>query len=207
MLLFYYTFLTLVLSSSVIAVGPNEDIRFYRPQDGKFVLPDKDKMPSPNDLVYHRQDDGTSVPLINNIDGRLPKGYWVRVSLTTSAAKNEASVNSDWTDDAQYLDDVLRLVRGTGKRQGLEKVELRRIERQLVTKRERTGPAGEITKNHYSIRSQRDCPTKTSLLGEPLPIEDCSLFLNNTYWGRLPEILGQRQGRRPVSDGLMIWKS
>jgi hypothetical protein len=44
-------------------------------------------------------------------------------------------------------------------------------------------------------------PVETHAFLEGVAIENCRSYLDNTYWGRIPKILGK------VGDSLMIWKS
>ena len=177
MLPFYYTFLIFVLSSSVIAV------------------------PTPG-------------PLINNKENLL-KRPWARVRLDI-VETSAANPTVQWTGDAQYLDDVIRFQAVTVGRSrprrapaGVQKVELRRIVRRLQNN-QRSGPEGNVhNQYHVSRENGRDRPVKTRLIHDKysILIKEGSSYLNNTYWGQIPEILGKGRGRHPVSDRLMILKS
>ena len=202
MLPFYYTFLILVLSS--VPAWP----------------------------IRPRQDPGVTKLLMYNKNERLWMGLWGRVKvsaaedagdmftgntqMTAAAAEEEEEAEeegeaSTWTDNYQYLDDTLRFVPGTGPRAGVETVELRRIVRELLPNKQRSGPARRLKQNQYRVvRAARDHgtttqgrPAKTLALLDPpsLPIINCRSYLHDTYWGRNPKILGS------VSYSLMIWKS
>jgi hypothetical protein len=211
MLPLHYASLILALSSSVIAVGSKSKggfIHYQQDGTGQLRMVNKDTELPKNTFKNYRQPDGTSDLLIGNPDTRLPKAFWARarVSLKTPAAKDD---KPEWTNDVQYLDDVLQFVREADPLAGVQKVELRRVIRELLPNKPRPGERREIITDEYRVvRQQRGVdirPAQTRrVLPEPLPIENCALYLNNTYWGRIMEILGERQGRPSVSDGFMI---
>lgn len=192
MLPFYYTFLILALSSSVIAVPP---------------IP-----PVPARTRGHNQKDEESKLLIHSKDVRLPRGLWSRVGMlpaedtSTGEARKSAGEGpgDNWTGEAQYLDDVLQFapVGGTS----VEEVVLRRIVREMM--KTQTGPAGDIIKDayrvvrkHRSTADTRPATTRPLLTPPSRPIRNCRSYLHDTYWGRNPKILGT------VSDSLIIWVS
>jgi hypothetical protein len=136
------------------------------------------------------QKDWKSAALLGNTDVRLRNSLWSRVTF-----KSPTDVADEkWTNDAQYLDDVLSFEAGLGTAGlGVGEVEFSRIKRQL----------GEH--NWYHVvrphEGSDDLPAERDVLLN-LPINDeCRPHLDHTYWGLNPEILGK------VSDSLMIWKS
>ena len=212
MLPLHYTFLILALSSSVIAVGSSRPfINYQQDKTGQLRVVNKDTTLPKSAFENYRQPDETPELLIGNPDTRLPKAFWARARVrpkTPAAAKDE---DAKWTNDVQYLDDVLQFVREADPRAGVQKVELRRIIRELLPNEPGPGPSSKIITDKYRVvRSQRGDnirPAKTRhVFPEPLLIEHCAMYLNNTYWGRIMEILGERGGRPSVSDDFMIWK-
>lgn len=142
------------------------------------------------------QDDGESKVLIRNTDIRLQKTRWGRVKLS----KTENTTG--WTSDAQYLDDVIQF--GTGTSKGVEDITLSRVMRELLPNTQRPGPEGEIRHNEYRVvrkNRAKDRPAERLTLLGPVPIDEkCRPHLDDTHWGRIPEILG------PVRCSLMVWK-
>lgn len=168
MLPFYYTFLILMLGSSVIAMSRSR----------------------------YRQPPNQPERLLHNRDIRLPRHLWARVEMSEESPGPGFKLK--W-ENAWHLDDVLWFSLGSGLG-GVETVGLRRIIRKFQ------GPQS----NEYHVVRARPTrtykgPAATIPLKQLLPIEDCASYLNNTYWGRIPKILGT--GKFKVSDGLMIWKS
>jgi hypothetical protein len=138
----------------------------------------------------HLQKDWKNEVLLGNTDVRLRNSLWSRVTF-----KSPTDVADEkWTNDAQYLDDVLSFEAGLGiAGLGVGEVEFSRIKRQLGKH------------NWYHVvgphEGSDDLPAERDVLLS-LPINDeCRPHLDGTYWGLNPEILGK------VSDSLMIWKS
>jgi hypothetical protein len=142
---------------------------------------------------YYQRDDKSEV-LLGNIDVRLLDGLWARAEGGTAAT---------WAE-ARRLDDVIQFKNETSS--GVDKVKLYKINRELMR---------EVRQDrlHYKYRVvrrpagrylgyARDIipPTEPLALEQDLVINSES-HLHNTYWARIPEILGC------VSDSLMIWKS
>jgi hypothetical protein len=146
-----------------------------------------------------RQKFGESKLLLHNKDVRLLAGLW------TEAEFSVPGTTAEWPK-ARYLDHVLQLLpEGTS---GVEKVNLTRLWRQFMPiERKRFGiHRADLTRNAYRV--VRDSyvpynlrPAKTLPMLDILHIDECRSYLDDTYWGWLPAILGE------VSDSLMIQKS
>jgi hypothetical protein len=128
----------------------------------------------PNGGYYHQ--DTKSKFLLHNTDEHLPDGLWAR--LRTSAAGTVAT----WRN-VKYADDVIQFE--TEASSGVAKVNLGRINR-------------ELKHNQYCVVRTHLGPAEIPALELGLAIEYSELYLHNTYWGRLPAILG------PVRDSLMM---
>ena len=123
----------------------------------------------PSGGYYH--DDTASRFLLHNTDGRLQEGLWSR--LRTSAPGTVAT----W-GNAKYLDDVIQFERETSETSsGVATINLGRINRELKNKRYR------VVRTYHGA-------AETLALELGLAIEDSELYLHNTYWGRIPNILG-----------------
>ena len=134
--------------------------------------------------------------LLYSQDVRLPKGLWGQVRM--SAAGTIATWSHDWG-----LDRVIQFEEGTI---GVRKVNLRKIKRELMPiMPKKNGPKRQRIKpsNKYCVfRTHDGGPAETLPLQLGLAIEESELYLHNTYWARIPDILGDSE----VSDSLMICK-
>jgi hypothetical protein len=127
----------------------------------------------------HYHEDNESFFLLHSKDERLPKGLWGRVRVLA------AGTFATWGND------VIQFKEGT---LGVEKVNLRRVKQSMPIELKKKG------KNRQRINPSTYSGAETLTLRH-LAIEDSELDLHDTYWGRIPKILG------PVRDSLMIRKS
>lgn len=128
----------------------------------------------------HYHEDNESSFLLHNKDERLPNGLWGRVRMLASGTV------------ATWGNDVIQFKGGT---LGVEKVNLRRrVKQSLPIELSRQGKKMQriITDVYHGAET---------IVLRRVAIEESELYLHDTYWGRIPKILG------PVSDSLMIWKS
>jgi hypothetical protein len=135
---------------------------------------------------YYQQDDKSKL-LLDNKDVRLPDGLWARVEASTPGT---GATLAD-------LDNVIRFKNGTSS--GVEKVDLYRINRELMPQEEAGRP-----RKYRMVRTHHG-PAKIDFQ-EGFAIEASNesksyQYLHNTYWGRIPEMVGW------VSDSLITWKS
>jgi hypothetical protein len=159
-------------------------------------------MPAPLSGHHHKENENENKFLLQSEDVRLQKGLWGRIDarvpddfwgqVRTSATRTVAT----WD-----LDDVIQFESETKTSLGVGKVNLRRIKRQLmpIPKQQALGRPRKVMR--YSVVRAHGEPAETFVLKRSVAIEDFDMYLHNTYWGRIPDIVG------PVSDSLMIWKS
>ena len=142
----------------------------------------------------HLQKDWESAALLGNTDMRLINTLWSRVTFKLATDMAETK----WTNDAQYLDDVLSFRVDAGLRvDGLLSVggvTFSRIKRQLQGK-----SSYSVVRPHEGSDDQDQPAERVVLLSLSLN-DECRPHLDDTYWGLNPEILGK------VSDSLVIWK-
>jgi hypothetical protein len=154
MLSFYYSFLILVLGSSVMA------------------------MPSPRS----RQQNGETKVLRGNKDVRLQNKLWCLFRLSEKQLSEKEETDEEWTGDAEYLDYALRFV-GT-KDLGVQEVELSRVKRELLSNDRRGPAPKNRDQIHNEYRvvrpNERRRPGETLVILEPVPI-DQSRHLHDTY--------------------------
>jgi hypothetical protein len=134
-------------------------------------------MPAPPTSSYYNQNNEDMV-LPGSKDARLQKGLWGRVRLL-----RVAGIDATW-GNAWDLDDVIQFD------PEVRKVKLRRINRELKQ-------AVGRPRNEYHVVRTPHGPAETLTL-EVLAIQESERYLHNTYWSRIPDILGQ------VSDDLEI---
>ena len=128
----------------------------------------------------HYHEDNESFFLLHSKDVRLPKGLWGRVRML--AAGTVATLGND----------VIQFKEGT---LGVETVNLRRATQSMPIGLKKKGKTRQrINPNTYH-------GVQTLTVRHGLAIEESESRLHNTYWGRIPKILG------PVRDSLMIRKS
>ena len=131
--------------------------------------------PAERQPVYYQQDDKSEL-LLDNKDVRLPDGLWARVEASTPGT------GASWAD----LDNVIRFKNGTSS--GIEKADLYKINRALMPKEQ----AGRPRKYHV-VRTHHGLTKIDFQEGFPIEAGDHSKsyqYLHNTYWGRIPEMVG-----------------
>ena len=139
-----------------------------------------------NNFLLQSEDVRLQNGLWGRIDARMPDDFWGQAR--TLAARTVPT----WD-----LDDVIQFESETETSLGVGKVNLRRIKRKLIPKRQALG--NKVMR--YSVVRAPGEPAETFVLKPSVAIEDFDMYLHNTYWGRIPDIVG------PVSDSLMNWKS
>ena len=151
---------------------------------------------------------GTPATLLHNTDARLLKGVWALVvpsaSVVLQAPKVEVPAPAEAPAPAvlrapnvqapaetpvyNYRLDALIRFQDRDHNGKVEKLDLLSLERKLVRKEYRV------------VR-----PTPSSLtvppVNEDVPLDRWRFCLKDTYWGRIPELVG------PVSNSRMTWKS
>ena len=132
---------------------------------------------------YYQADNEGGRFLLNNKDVRLPKGLWIQVRTS------EAGTVATWSN-GQDLDDVIQFD------SAVEKVNIRRINRELMPKEQALGRPYRVVRHH--IEAINSWPAETLVLRPGLAIKECESYLHDTYWARIPEILGK------VSDSFVI---
>lgn len=140
-------------------------------------------------LAPYYQDENESRFLLDNKDGRLRKGLWGRLRMPG------AGPIATWSN-AQDLDEVIQF-ESVKTSLGARKVNVGRIYRKLMPK-----PDMPIHNGYCVVRTHHG-GVVTFTFQLDLAIENSKLYdgLHDSYWGRIPEILGE------VSDSVMIWKS
>ena len=180
MLPFYYTFLILVLSSSVIA---KRKLRSYG--HAEFLI--------------HNKDESISKGLWSLVE--------ISESAPVTDATTEARQSPQHLDHAIRFGGgtlgVENVIRLKIKRKLM-------VNRAKMFENGRNSGTMDLTPGTDTYRVVRtrygdsdgndNRPAETEAVDEPILIEDSAQFLNNTYWARNPKILGE------VSDSLMIWK-
>ena len=119
---------------------------------------------------------GVSAILLNNPDHRLVADVWVRV------------VPAPAPQGAKYkLDGVIRFGPG-GDKGGVRHLDLLRLPRKEVL-------------NVYKVdRERRRNPAVPGIVQADVPSNEWRYYLEDTYWRRIPELVGA------VSNSRMIWK-
>jgi hypothetical protein len=160
---FYYMWLIVVLSSSVIA-----------------------------EPVEHRQDPGESKLLLRNEDHdvRLPAGLWAEVKILAApgtAAKWPEARKLDHVLQFTSGVETVNLAR-IDRRLMPEELKQWGVAREAENSRDRVYRA---FRTHYGPKPKRIRPATTLFLLGPLHIDNCRSYLDDTYWGRHLKILGE----------------
>lgn len=182
-----------------------DDVEIARVNAGSYVWPAERRLPP----GYYQRDRESELLLHNN-DLRLLDGLWARAEVQLSNPATLAGVSAPASGattraHARRLDNVIRFKNGT-QSCVVETVNLYRINRKLVSNNGRRTGQGSHSK-YLVRRPEIEGRPKTILRTVPsgieldLAIDSSGHYLHDTYWARIPEILGS------VSDSLMIWKS
>ena len=151
---------------------------------------------------------GTPATLLHNTDARLLKGVWALVvpsaSVVLQAPKVEVPAPAEAPAPAvlrapnvqapaetpvyNYRLDALIRFQDRDHNGKVEKLDLLSLERKLV-------------KKEYRVVRPTPSSLTVPLVNEDVPLDRWRFFLKDTYWGRIPELVG------PVSNSRMTWKS
>ena len=125
--------------------------------------------------------------LQGNTDKRLTDGLWGRAIPTTSVKLEQAWLSrAHWTF-ARDCDDFIQFFSGLSGH-GVETMTIHRVMR-------------KVEGSKMYIADQKDGKTQMEAVHDQVPSTDWITYLDNRYWTREPDIVGQ------VSDGVSIWKS
>ena len=142
----------------------------------------------PTNQKLDKQPYGEPWLLENNIDRRLPAGLWGRL-IVQDVQQEQAPPIATWT----VCDDFIQFISPDWLVKGMS---IHRVVRQFETKQVR-GPNGLENEYKYTVP-----PTKrTEVVYDKVPPSKWGAFLRDTYWGRVPKVVGV------VSDGVVIWQS
>ena len=123
--------------------------------------------------------------LKDNIDRRLPAGLWGRL-IVLDVRPGRAVPVPTWT----LCDDFIKFISRYGF---VKEISVHRVMRHVKTKQLK----GLEAKYKYTVpRTGR-----TREVYKNIPFSKWGTFLHDTYWGRVPDVVGT------VSDGVMIWNS
>ena len=157
-------------------------------------------MLAPLNGYYHKANENNF--LLQSEDVRLQNGLWGRIDARVpDDFWGQARTLAARTVPTWDLDDVIQFESETETSLGVGKVNLRRIKRKLMSIPKRQALRNPTKIMRYSVVRTHGGPAETFVLKPSVAIEDFDMYLHNTYWGRIPHIVGL------VSDSLMIWKS
>ena len=128
--------------------------------------------------------------LKGNTDKRLVEGLWGQ-AVTRTVSEGETRYVPTWAD-AQHCDDFIKFSNGGSGH--VEDMSIRRVVREAKALEE-SGPKRTF---EYAVNRHSYGENPTQEIYRKVPLNKWADYLDHTYWGRVPTIVGE------VSDGLMI---